>query len=401
MTIARRASGLLAFFWALGMGLTTWATRSPDVRDLLGASIAQMGAILAGLSIGSMIGVLGSAPLVARLGTRTTLTIGCASTVISLVVIAVGAGATSGVTVAVGLTFFGLGMGASEVAANIDGADIERITGRPLLPKLHGFFSVGALSGSALGLLAAWLSVPVPVHLLAVAAMVVAAAGFCYRATVAGIGRRSGFADRRRGDGDASLLRDRRLVLIAFVALAMALAEGTANDWLPIVLVDEHGFGDVGGAVMFTVFTAAMAVGRLTSGRIIERWGASTVLAGSAVLAASGIAGVIFGQGTGIVVGAVVLWGLGAALGFPLALSSAGASGPRSAARVSFASTVGYVAFLAGPPMLGLLGEHVGLRNALLAVIAPMLVAFIAVRLAGQRRRHGRTDAGELSEACA
>ena len=75
-------------------------------------------------------------------------------------------------------------------------------------------------------------------------------------------------------------------------------------------------------------------------------------------------------------VAAVVLWGLGASLGFPLALSAAGEGGGDPARRVAFAATVGYVALLVGPPVIGFLGEHSGLRTAL---IAPLVLVVGAV----------------------
>src|SRR5699024_10140894 len=77
-------------------------------------------------------------------------------------------------------------------------------------------------------------------------------------------------------------------------------------------------------------------------------------------------------------VAAVVLWGLGASLGFPLALSAAGDSGPNPAARVALASVIGYLAFLVGPPTLGFLGEEIGLRGAL---VVPLAVALLAALL--------------------
>ncbi|MGO1896805.1 MAG: MFS transporter, partial [Brachybacterium sp.] len=84
-------------------------------------------------------------------------------------------------------------------------------------------------------------------------------------------------------------------------------------------------------------------------------------------------------------VAAVVLWGLGASLGFPLALSAAGDSGPNPAARVALASTIGYLAFLVGPPTLGLLGEQVGLRAALVVPLAVVLMGVALAPAAAQR----------------
>ncbi|MGW4027333.1 hypothetical protein ACWEEL_39290, partial [Streptomyces sp. NPDC005009] len=83
---------------------------------------------------------------------------------------------------------------------------------------------------------------------------------------------------------------------------------------------------------------------------------------------------------------AVLLWGLGASLGFPLALSAAGDSGPDPAARVSLVAMIGYVAFLVGPPGLGFLGDHYGLRTAMTVVLAFVAVAVFLAPAVGTRR---------------
>ena len=172
-----------------------------------------------------------------------------------------------------------------------------------------------------------------------------------------------------------ALWKDTRLVLIGCIVLAMALAEGTANDWLPLIMVDGHGFGATMGSTVFALFAASMTVGRFAGGPIVARVGRSRVLMVSALFAAAGLVLIAFVDSQAVAVAAVVLWGLGASLGFPLALSAAGDSGTNPAARVALASTIGYLAFLVGPPTLGFLGEHVGLRHALVVPLAVVLVA--------------------------
>src|SRR5699024_8222214 len=155
--------------------------------------------------------------------------------------------------------------------------------------------------------------------------------------------------------------RDGRLLLLGCVILALAMAEGTANDWLPLVMVDGHGFDAAWGSGVFAVFAASMTLGRFTGGRFVNRYGRTAVLVTSALVGAVGIAVVVFLDHGGAATAAVVLWGLGAALGFPVALSAAGAGATdpgQTAARVSFAATVGYIAFLVGPPVLGVLGDN-------------------------------------------
>lgn len=384
--IALRRWALFALFFLPGIGVASWVTRTPAIRDLLGASTAQMGFVLFGISIGSMLGILSSGPAVSRFGARRVVLVGTSLLIAGMPVIALGAAAGLPVVVAMGLGMFGAGMGGGEVAMNIEGAAVEEATGRSFLPLLHGCFSFGTVIGAVLGILANAASTPVVPHLLAVAVLGVVLLAWSIRLLPAATGQ---VAPQDRTAATATprtaVWKDRRLLLIGGIVLAMALAEGTASDWLPLVMVDGHGFDAALGSAVFAVFAASMTIGRFCGGPIIDRFGRATVLGAGALLAASGIALVSLVDNQIVAGAAVILWGLGSSLGFPVALSAAGDSGPDPAARVALASTLGYLAFLVGPPTLGLVGEHVGLRTALLL---PMLVVAVAALLspaAGRR----------------
>jgi fucose permease len=384
MTIARRRAALLLLFFVPGLELASWVSRTPAVRDLLGASTAEMGLVLFGLSAGSMTGVLSSGALITRFGTRRVITVGVGSVLAGLPLVGIGAGLAQSVLVAAGLLLIGLGIGGSEVAINIEGADIERITGRPVLPTLHGFYSLGTVLGAAVGLLLAAAGFPVVWHMVAVAAVCVPAAVVAVRWMGPGIDPEPAHADAPTSG--RRLWRDYRLLLIGVVILALAMAEGSANDWLPLIMVDGHGLAPALGSAVYLVFVAAMAAGRFTGGWFLSRFGRAAILGGSAVIGGAGLAVVVIADNDVVAGAAVVLWGLGAALGFPVALSAAADSGPGATARVSVVASIGYVAFLAGPPALGLLGNRYGLRGAMVLVLAFLAVAAaVAPSLRGRR----------------
>ncbi|GAA2065676.1 MFS transporter [Streptomyces cheonanensis] len=384
----RRRRSLFLLFLLPGLSISSWVTRTPDIRDALGASTGQMGLILFGLSVGSMLGILSSGALVARYGTRPVVGLGTVLVVVSLVTIGMGTLSGAAPLVTLGLALFGAGMGSGEVALNVEGAEIERITGRAVLPALHGFFSLGTAIGATLGIVCTATRLPVQWHLLAVASVAAVILIGAFGGIPAGVGRREaagpGTADG--GAGAASpVWRDTRLLLIGGVVLAMALAEGAANDWLPLLMVDGHGLDASLGSVMYAGFAAAMATGRFSGTVLVNRFGRATVMRASAVSGAAGLALVIF-AGNPVLAGcAVLLWGLGASLGFPLALSAAGESGPNPAARVSLASIIGYTAFLVGPPGLGFLGEHYGLRGAMVVVLVCVIGAIFLAPAVGSR----------------
>ncbi|MFF5084961.1 MFS transporter [Actinoplanes sp. NPDC000266] len=379
---ARRRFALFALFFLPGLGISSWVTRTPDIRDLLGASTAEMGLVLFGLSAGSMVGILSSGALVRRFGTRPIVTVGIVATALSTPIVGVGAAASQSVVVAGGLALFGLGMGGGEVAMNIEGADVERVIRRPVLPTMHGFFSFGTVVGALIGMVLTAVAFPASWHLVVIGLISVPVALAAVRHLPRGLGLAS--SAEQSSVGGRPVWRDPSLLLIGVVVLAMALAEGSANDWLPLLMVDGHGFDAALGSAVYVVFSAAMTIGRFTGNRFLDRFGRFPVLAASAVIGGAGILLVVAVDNQVVAGAAVVLWGLGAALGFPVALSAAGDSGDNAAARVSLVATVGYVAFLVGPPGLGFLGDHYGLRNAMIPVLVLLALAAVTASILGR-----------------
>ncbi|MBE9372846.1 MFS transporter [Saccharopolyspora sp. HNM0983] len=392
-TPTARWRALLVLFALPGVALASWVSRTPAIRDALEASTAQMGLVLFGLSIGSMSGILSSTPLVRRWGTRTVIAISITLMVTGLAVL--GTASTLGIQAGAftGLLLFGLGMGSSEIAINIEGADVERLAGRPLMPLLHGTFSAGTVVGSLLGLAFAHAEVAVLWHLLGVAAAGAGTVALAIPAIPGGFGRER--SSRRGGIGPAArrqlqLWAQPRIALLGCVVLGMALAEGAANDWLPLLMVDGHGVDPATGSLLFALFAASMTTGRFTGSWLVTRFGRAQVVRASAVCAGIGLVLVIVAEHHALAVAGVVLWGLGAALGFPLAISAAGDGDGDTTARVSAVATAGYIAFLVGPPLLGFLGERFGLQHAMLAVLALVACAAVtapAVRAPGDSRR--------------
>jgi len=192
-------------------------------------------------------------------------------------------------------------------------------------------------------------------------------------------------ADRRR-PSLSSHLRDCRLLLICVLVLAIALAEGAANDWLPLLMVDGHGYSATASSMVYAGFTAVMTIGRFAGSYFIERYGRDRVLRACVGFAVAGLTGVIFFNHPVFAGLSALLWGFGVSIGFPIGISAAGDSPNDPQARVSIASTAAYFAFLVGPPMLGFLGQRFGLRLAMIPVLAMLAIVFFLVPVVRHRR---------------
>jgi MFS family permease len=387
--LARWRNAVFAIFALSGFAFANWAARVPDIRDLLGATTQEMGVLILGLAVGAMIGLIASGHVVARLGATASIRWFLATTAVGLTAVGLIAGLAPdywGLFAA--LMVFGAGNSVLDVAMNLSGAANERRIGKTLMPMFHAGFSIGTMLGAGLGALTEQLGVPTGLHLTIVGIAIIAVDLYAARHL------QPAEEPRERKEGEAAGWRTRlaawtdvRVLLIGLIILGMGFTEGTANDWLGLAMVDGYGLSNAGGATVFAVFVTAMTAGRVFGGWFLDRFGRVPVLAGSAFLAFAGLLLVIIGPTAPVAIVGTVLWGLGASLGFPVGMSAAADDPEQATANVAAVATIGYCAFLIGPPLIGLLGEHVGLRQAFYVVLVLVAVALLCSPAARHAKR--------------
>ncbi|MEH4014570.1 MFS transporter [Escherichia fergusonii] len=377
--LRHRTWALFMFFFLPGLLMASWATRTPAIRDILSVSTAEMGTVLFGLSVGSMSGILCSAWLVKRFGTRNVIRTTMSCALFGMMILSLALWLSSAWLFAIGLGIFGASFGSAEVAINVEGAAVEREMNKTVLPMMHGFYSFGTLVGAGIGMALTAFGIPATLHILLAALVGIAPIFIAIKAIPDGTGKNTA-EDKRHSEKGIPFYRDIQLMLIGVVVLAMAFAEGSANDWLPLLMVDGHGFSPTSGSLIYAGFTLGMTVGRFTGGWFIDRYSRVAVVRASALMGTLGIGLIIFVDSAWVAGVSVILWGLGASLGFPLTISAASDTGPDAPTRVSVVATTGYLAFLVGPPLLGYLGEHYGLRSAMLVVLALVILAALVAK---------------------
>jgi fucose permease len=377
-------NAVFTIFVLSGLSIATWVSRTPAIRDELQLSTSGVGLLILAMSIGAIVGLMLSTAIMSALGARRGMVAGLSVCASGLAILGVAADTLGALPVAfAGMALLGFGNGAVDVMMNVEGAANEKAFGKTLLPLFHAFFSLGTVAGALVGAAASALAIPVAAHLVGVAVVVVATVAVAIRfVPVRADLDTQGVATakppvKERVAASLGVWRDLRLVVIGLIMLGMAFAEGSANDWMTLAMVDGHGADKTTAAIVFGVFVAAMTVGRVLGGPVLDRFGRVPVLRGSALLAVVGILLFILAPVDALVIAGAVAWGLGCSLGFPVGMSAA-AEGPHSAARVSAVATLGYVAFLVGPPAIGFLGEHIGILNALFLVLALVVVAGLA-----------------------
>ncbi|HEY5230378.1 MAG TPA: MFS transporter [Galbitalea sp.] len=380
-------NALFVVFAACGISISSIAARIPTISLALSLTTAEVGLLLSGMAVGSIVGLVASGHVVSTIGARRTIIVSYSALVIALSIAGFGIAVFGSFALSFGaLIIVGASMGTCDVAMNVSGAANERAIGRTVMPIYHAFFSIGTVAGAGLGSLAEALRVPLQLHLTAVSflslASVLLVSRFLLSETAVAAGEDAHPLSTWRSR--LAIWRDPRTILIGLIVLGFAFTEGSSNDWLAYSMVHGHGTNRAVGAAVYGIFVAAMTVGRLAGVRILDRFGRVPVLRATAALAAVGLLLFIFVPVFWIDMVGVVFWGLGASLGFPVGMSAAADDPQRAAARVSAVASIGYLAFLVGPPSIGFLGNQFGILNALLLVL--LLVAMAGVVSFSARR---------------
>jgi len=358
----RRATlAVYAVFILAGFAFASWASRIPQVRDALELSPKALGLVLLAIATGSVLSMPLAGVVVGRLGTARTIAV---MTLVAAVGLATAAtGIRIGVApVVVGLFLVGIGVGTWDVAMNVEGTAVELGLGRAIMPRFHAGFSVGTVAGALIGSAMVALGVSATVHVLAVAVIVAIVGPASVRSFLA-----PAQASGEHGEARSPLRAwtEPRTLLIGLFVFTAAFTEGTGNDWLGVSMIDGYGAAPAHGSLTFAIFLTAMTLGRWFGPGLLDRRGRVPTVRILAVTALVGLALVVYGQSLLVAMAGAALWGLGTALGFPVGMSAAGDDPRYAAGRVSVVATVGYVAFLAGPPLIGFLAEDVGTLRAL------------------------------------
>jgi predicted MFS family arabinose efflux permease len=373
-----------AAFMGSGVALASWAARIPQVRDGLSLSPSALGLVLLSMAVGSIIALPLSGWVIARFGARRAVQVMAVLLAVGMVVIALGY-VFGLVPVVLGLFLFGFANGTWDVGMNVQGALVERHLGRSIMSRFHAGFSLGTVAGALVGAAMVALEVPVTAHLLVVALVVgvsVPLAARHFLSEDAGEAEKSDAADAEppaQGRRALAAWREPRTLLVGVVVLAFAFAEGAGNDWISVAVIDGYHAPAALGTLAFAAFLAAMTAARWFGPALLDRYGRVPVIR---VLALTGIVGLllfVFGPTTPVAFAGALLWGVGVSLGFPVGMS-AGADDERMApARVSVIASIGYCAFLAGPPLIGFLGDRVTVLRALTSVAVLLgLAALVA-----------------------
>lgn len=346
----------------------------PLVKEDLRVTSTQLGLLLICGGIGSLVGLNLIGRMIARFGTKIWIKIFYPAAAVLILLAAL----TIELHQPIAFAFMGFVMGATfgmvDVSVNVDGTEIEKQLNRNIMPRLHAGYSFGTLLGSGWGALAAALHLGVLETVIPLSVVEIVIPFFLARYLPEGIGVETAHHKDKKSQHWFSPV----LVLFGFGILGITLAEGGAGDWMTLGFKEGYGSTEAEAGIGFSIFFAGMVLVRYFGGNIADRLGKGRTLQ---LLAGIGVAGILLTifSSPNLQLGwlGAALWGAGVALGFPLFISAAG-EGANSARRVSFVASWGYGAFLAGPPVLGLLADQIGMLNMFFVMAGVMVMALVA-----------------------
>jgi fucose permease len=369
---ARRAVGLL--FFLNGMLFASWVARIPLIQQKLELSHAVLGAALLAAAAGAVVTMPIAGLLNGRLGSERISRGWVIPYVGSLPLLAL---APNVIFLVLGLFFFGCCHGALDVAMNAQAVAVDRRYPRTVMSSFHAMFSVGGLLGAAIGALMAWLKLEPVWHFTMVSAVLGVVGWTGCRYLLPGVDR------VEKTEGSGFTLPPKALIPLGIVAVAVLIGEGAMADWTGVFLHKVLGSTEPVAAAGYAAFSIAMAAGRFSGDRLVEKFGGVTLVRISGLMAAVGLAIALYTASPWISLLGFVLVGAGYSTVVPCVFTAAGrVPGVQTGVAMASVTTMGYLGFLIGPPLIGFVAQGLGLKGALSMLIpTSLLVAVLAATL--------------------
>jgi MFS family permease len=340
------------YFFICGLIFSSWASRIPAIKDHFSFNEAELGAVLFTLPLGALSALPFSGWVVQKLGSKRISIYSLLLYSISLYFIST---ANTVTALSVALFLFGFIGNLANISMNTQGLAIQQILDKPILSKLHAMWSIGAFLAAAISGWTMKLDFTTSAHFIMIALMGLLSCLSVYKFLV---------KDQENSQPQKIfVLPTRGLILLGFICFCVAMSEGAMADWSSLyyrmALKDLQKISTTG----YTAFAFSMAIGRFMGDKLIQLFGYKRVLKlnGLFILIGMSIA-LVFQSPVTVIIG-FSLVGLGVSSVFPVVyILAAKTTSMAPSAALSAVSSVGFVGFLVGPPMIGFVAQQTGLR---------------------------------------
>lgn len=343
-------------YFSMGLAFSSWASRIPDIKTSLNLSDGALGTILFALPVGQFLMMPFSGKLVTRFGSHNVLKIGLPLYTLALTSIGL---VQSGWQLAMVLFLFGVSGNACNISVNTQGVAAERLYGRPIMASFHGGWSLAGFTGALIGLLMINLHIQPVWHFVFIILVVWAVVRINYPHLIRVDGNQNKNEKRRK----FFLKPDRILLQLGIIGFFSMASEGAMFDWSGVYFQDVVNAPQSLVVLGYTSFMIMMATGRFIADSLIAKIGRKLLMQICGLMISSGLfTAVIFPYLIPSTI-AFMMVGLGVSSIVPTVFSTAGKHEtiPPGIA-LAAVSSVSFLGFLMGPPLIGLIAEAFGLR---------------------------------------
>lgn len=366
-----------SFYFIQGLVFASWASRIPDVKTSLQLSDAALGGVLFAIPVGQLSAMALSGYLVSRFGSRKVLSI--ASFLYPAVLVFLGL-AGSVWTLSIVLFFFGITANMSNISVNTQGVGVERIYGRSIMASFHGLWSLAGFTGGLISTLMVGLNFSPLIHFLFVFLL-----ALMIRGVMKGSLLPRDSARKFSGEKGSSLgmKLDHYIFLLGCIAFGCMMCEGIMYDWSSVYFDSVIRPSKELVRLGYVVSMCAMTCGRFMADYLVTRFGVVKVICVSGVTIASGLLMVVLFPYLLPATLGFLLLGFGVSSVVPLCYSLAGKSKSMvPGVAIAAVSTIGFLGFLIGPPLIGFVAQALDLRWALgLVTIVGLMTTVLSPRL--------------------
>jgi len=349
------------FFFVAGICFASWASRIPDIQHHLHLDDGQLGSVLFALPVGSMLSLPVAGFLVTKFGSRIVMFVGSFFYASLLCLLGLVDATWQLVTV---LFFFGMSGNLMNISVNTQGVGVEILYKRSIMASFHGLWSLAGFVGASIGTLMVSQKIPPLMHFIIIACLIAILAIIMFRYSLSN-------DVSRQNNEKGFALPDKSLMKLGIIAFCCMACEGCMFDWSGIYFRDIVKTPPHLVTLGYTAFMAMMATGRFVGDRLVTKFGVKRVLQLSGCLIVTGLLTAILIPNLYMTTAGFLLTGFGVSSVVPLTYGLAGKSHTMSAGMaIAAVSTIGYLGFLFGPPVIGYIAKTANLRYsfALIAV---------------------------------
>ncbi|WP_286707063.1 MFS transporter [Flavobacterium sp. 38-13] len=362
------------FYFGMGLCFATWASRIPDIKASLHLSESDLGSILFALPFGQLMVMPFSGKLVTKYGSHKILLIALALYAIALTNLGL---AEKPWQLSLGLFLFGIFGNLSNIAVNTQGVYTEGLFKRTIMSSFHGAWSTAGFSGALIGIAMLALKLSPFQHFVIAALIVFVLMAANYKYLIRAKEKKSSEKKKFFAKPDGVLLW---LGIIGFCCMA---SEGVMFDWSGVYFKEIVKAPGPLVILGYTSFMIMMASGRFLGDRLIHKYGRKRVLQISGLLISTGLFTSVFLPYLIPSTLAFMLVGLGVSTIVPTVYSIAGKNATVAPGEaLTIVSSVSFLGFLMGPPVIGFIAEAAGLQFSFAFIgIFGVLIAFMASRI--------------------